>query len=71
MVRLKDVFDRAEVLELLDHLRGESLVKRLVDDELGIARISEEVAVGATDEMESRGVYWLATNDHPWWHVHH
>lgn len=64
------MFDRPEVLELLDHLRSEGFVQRVIDDELEFAKFSEDVAVGAADEVESGRMYWLVTDNHPWWHVH-
>jgi len=71
VTRLRNVFDRPEITEALDYLRMEGFLKRIIDEELEIARYSTDVVVGCTDETESSKIYWLPTSTHPWWYIHH
>lgn len=68
--RLKEVFDKPEVLELLDRLHDEGFLLRDIDERLELADCADEVAIGATTEEEGRGVYWSLIANHPWWQIH-
>ncbi|KAF8306142.1 hypothetical protein DL93DRAFT_2172227 [Clavulina sp. PMI_390] len=69
--RLKDIFDRPEVLELLDYLRSEGFVRRVVDEALEASQYPADLVLGMTNKTESSHVYWFAVEDASWWHVHH
>lgn len=72
IVRLVDIYDRPEVLEILEVLRDEGFVRRLIDEQFAATgSLPDSFIVGATSEEQARAVYWqpMDTATHPWWHV--
>lgn len=64
--RLRSVYDRQEVNDLLRFLEEEGYVKMRCDD---LIDQDEGGIVGALDEKEEKGVFWLIGDEKHWYRV--